>query len=704
VNHDSRHDWLTRLYLAVSIVAIIPIWSVRYLPTVDGPSHLYNSWILQQLLGGADGPISEWFRIDWQPHPNWIGHAVMAALMTVVPPLIAEKLFVTGIVGLFLYAVWRYAGVISESNRIFAFLAVPFAYNLMLQNGFYNFCVGVDLYFLIVAAWWRRRHRPDARTIAITAGLLLLCYFSHAMPAALAAGSIGVLWLISLPGQRLPVHARHLLALLPVVPLLMWFGPVGGAYLRGPVRRGELFRWLAEMRILHTFDTRQLVYGMVISVVLAALIVVTFVRRRWRWSESDPFVVLSATLVVLYAASQLVIPDVQERLSIFVVLAPLAWLDSRLPRRTAIAFAVLALSYCGYVIDRYRVAGRFVEQFVRSAEAIGSRTTLVPLLYEIGPPGIRAPIYSHAIDYVALRKESVDIANYEPVLAYFPIALRPGVVPANIFDVAPPVHTPNFAAYVSRAQYIFIWKMDPSLNALLAPHYRRVGGSGDGAVFAAVTEDFERILLPLVGTTFDRGAPAGMLWRVEQTMRNTGSRPVTVLLSTCDPSPCGVDLAPGASQAIAANVPYGNALVPRSDAANVQFTTVLRRVDLAGRGASVDVRAAREQDFRDGRLVIDSVPFADPFRVTLRVWTQGERPASVAVTLRDAAGRPLGQKPLAIDAQGAGTFVDLVHDFADVPQRREPVSITLDAAGAKLWALVSAADPNTPTPALFYPR
>src|SRR5438105_8416651 len=225
--------WLTRLYVAVAIVTVLPIWSVRYLPTVDGPSHVYNSWILHELIRGVQGPIAEWFRIDWRPNPNWIGHAVMSLLMFAVSPIIAEKLFVTAIVVFFLYAIWRFTAVVDEGNRIFAFLAVPFAYNLLLQNGFYNFCAGASLYFLIVAVWWKRHDRPDARTIAIVAALLLLCYFSHAMPVMLAMGSIGLLWLITLRGRRLLVYARHFIAFVPVVPLLVWFGPVGGGYLKG---------------------------------------------------------------------------------------------------------------------------------------------------------------------------------------------------------------------------------------------------------------------------------------------------------------------------------------------------------------------------------------------------------------------------------------------------------------------------------------
>src|SRR5205809_8067989 len=87
-----------RLYVAVAIVAVVPIWSTRYLPTVDGPSHVYNSWILHELIRGAQGPVAQWFRINWHPNPNWLGHAVMALLMFVVPPVVAEKLLVTGIV------------------------------------------------------------------------------------------------------------------------------------------------------------------------------------------------------------------------------------------------------------------------------------------------------------------------------------------------------------------------------------------------------------------------------------------------------------------------------------------------------------------------------------------------------------------------------------------------------------------------------
>src|SRR5437763_12491457 len=94
-------------YIVLALIAIVPIWSVHYLPTGDGPCHLYNASILHDLLiGTAKEPIASWYRIDWRPHPNWIGHAALALLLFVFPPLIAEKILVSAIVLTFLAGAW----------------------------------------------------------------------------------------------------------------------------------------------------------------------------------------------------------------------------------------------------------------------------------------------------------------------------------------------------------------------------------------------------------------------------------------------------------------------------------------------------------------------------------------------------------------------------------------------------------------------
>ncbi|MDP9361979.1 MAG: hypothetical protein M3P29_11060 [Acidobacteriota bacterium] len=484
---------LRRLYFGLALLALAPIWSVSYLPTSDGPSHLYNSWVLHELLRGSHGPVSEWYVIDWRPHPNWLGHAVSALLMSVVPPLIAEKLLVSGIVLLFLYAIWRYTGAVDESRRVFAFLAFPFAYSMLLQQGFYNFCISVALYFLVLAVWWKRRDNPDARTITIVAGLLLLCYFSHPMATVLAIGSMAVLWLATLPGRSLATHEQHLFSVLPAVTLLAWFFRLRGVtLLRAPVSASGLFSYIMRMWVILSFDEIQAKVGLVLFFVLSALIIVTLIRREWRWQEGDAFVLLTLALVLVYARTPAASSGgtmIMERMSLFVVLSPIVWLAPRLPRRATIAFvllfSILSLAYTGYLVRRYRGLSRRVTELVHSADAIGRDTAFVTFLRDARPHGTFISVQMHAIDYAAIEKSSVDVNNYEAVTGYFPIRFRPGMpVPENTI-VGAQFGVIDLTPYLPHVPYVFLWHIpdDAPVMTQLAACCERVGASNGGRVF-----------------------------------------------------------------------------------------------------------------------------------------------------------------------------------------------------------------------------
>src|SRR5205085_4082273 len=113
------------------------------------------------------GVVADSFRIDWRPHPNWIETAFLAALMTVAPPLVAEKIAVSIIVLLFALGLWLYA-----ASPPAAILGLLFTFHWLLQMGFYNHSLGVALFLISVAFFWRRRNRHDARTVATIAALL----------------------------------------------------------------------------------------------------------------------------------------------------------------------------------------------------------------------------------------------------------------------------------------------------------------------------------------------------------------------------------------------------------------------------------------------------------------------------------------------------------------------------------------------------
>jgi len=440
-----------RVYAALAVLALVPIWSVRYFPTQDGPSHVYNSWVLLELARGTEGAIATWYRIDWRPHPNWLGSVVMALLMTIVPPLVAEKLFVSAIVLLFLIGVWMYA---ADEARPYAVMAIPFAYNAMLLAGFYNFTVGVGLYFVTVAVWWRRRARADWRTIALIAVLLVLGYFAHPVPLLLAIMTLLLL------GVVIRAAPKHLLALVPVLPLLAWYAVTS----RGPWRPlrasvSEILSYITWTETLATLGQAREWLGGAFFVLLVALMIATIACRPH--GERNAYLLPMLAMIVLYTfspghfAGGLVI---QERVALFIPLVPLAWIapcwQQRVTRAIAVALTIAVLADIGYVAVRFRVSDREMARLVDAAGALGRNTTVLPLT----GGGLKV---LHAIDYALIEKRDVDLGNYEAVSGYFPTALRD--------------------ASTARAEYVFTW--NTPMPAELARDYRLVSQTPSGGTW-----------------------------------------------------------------------------------------------------------------------------------------------------------------------------------------------------------------------------
>jgi hypothetical protein len=687
------------LYAALALIALAPIWSVHYLPTQDGPSHVYNSWLLRELIGGGRGAIAEAYRIDWRPHPNWMASAVMALLMTVVSPIVAEKLLVTGIVLLFLYGIWLYAG---EEGRPYAFLALPFAYNLMLQSGFYNFCIGVGLYFVTVAVWWRRRERTDTRTLALVAVLLLLTYFAHPLPTVLAMGSIVLL------GVAARSSPRHLLSFVPVIPLLGWFALTrggGGAAERLPA--SELAAYIAKSMVLFTFDQWQTWLGIGLFVLIVVLIATS---RPAGPRRSFVLPMLAMLAIYAFAPSSIVGGQmVRERMALFVALVPLAWIAPRWPRRVTavltLALSVLSLVYSGYLVRRFRTMDRRMAELVDAARPIGKESTFLPLVTGRAPSGSFVGILAHAVDYAAIERRAVDLDNYEPGTDYFPIANNPDLVAADIYAIEAETAFIDLATVGARAGYVFTWGIGPGspLWPQLVRDYHLVSTRGAGQVWRASLEragtHVQRILLPVAGSIGRRGAPGGVWWNVTQSVRNDGDAPAFVHVAGCAGGQCAFELAPHASHPLTSEATFLVAYAGEGDA--LTFTTVAERTAPDGSTTSMTFPAVRQRDFRTGKTSIAGVPFDDAARPSLRAWTFGNRPPSLKVRVIGPDGRTLGEKAYGIPGDRHTVVPDLRADFPGV---RGPVTITLDAGPGQVWGLVSLNDPKVPMPRQYYAR
>ena len=676
------------LFLALAILYIAPVWSVRYFPTGDGPSHVYNSWILHGLVTGDAPPqIERAYRVDWRPIPNWTSHAVMAALISVVSPIVAEKLFLTLTLGLLFAGAWVLARTVDPLSDVYAFLVFPFAYIFTFVAGYYNFTLGIALYLFILAWWWRR---GSALVLAL---LLVLSYFTHPIATLAACGAIVLL-------SALLRRFRHLLALPPALLLLAFFGRTGEKVAGMPLDlslRNPLRFVRAEM--IASFHGWQRTLGLAVAILFALLLAYTLIRDRKRPAIAFVFVALGLVAVMVWIpAPHIVRSQFVERLPVFVFLTLIPAFSPRIEgaKRNALlaVLALIALVDGAIIFQRIRVHGAEITRFVRSFDAIEPGARVLTL--QLGPVMSHSyvNVFVHRFAYVALERQLVHLMNYESASKLFPTANRD----ETAWKIA---NDPDgdLAALPAYADYVVMLAGVPQGPKLaqLQRDYVLAGEKDDIRIYRSVPpRDEELILLPLLGTPREQGAPGGTRWRIDQTIHNRGPRAIDVRFRRClEDVPCTFTLAPGETRALA-SLATGSAMlgVPRGEADHIEVSTVALRADVERPDLSVATPAARESAFIAGGTRIENIGTRDR-QISLRVYTLSARPSNdLTIRVRPhGEQRVLAERTVTVARDGMWQTADLYSIFGDA--HRAAPAIDIDVVSAKdvrCWAFSTARD------------
>lgn len=487
------------LYLAFSLVYLLPVWAVDYLPTTDGPAHTYNAWVIRQ-HGSTEHPwLGRYYEVDARPLPNWLGHAAMAGLMTVAAPRTAEKLLVSGYVLLFLAGARFLAASVDPARGWIAFLAFPLVYNQLFQMGLFNFCLGLAFFLFAVGLWWRERDAPGPGLALRLNALLLLTWYAHLVTHLMALAALVTLWLMTwrregcFRGRR---HLAHLAILAPQMLLPLWYlGSGRGEMTWVPREAKVLWGYLLQMGPVFSLHHGGVRIGTVLAVVFLIFLVLTLrgrIGQRITWREGDAFLVLVPLFIVLYFAA----PDggaggslLKHRLALVPPLLLLPWLSPPWRGRgRAVAIgclAALALVHLGFLLHWYRSADREIRTMVAGAAEIAPGSRVLPLVFErdaAGWPGV----LGHAFSYVAVEKGLLDWDNYEAASGVFPVRYRPGVrwPDSWIVEARPGDFDP--APWRDEIDSIYCWKMQPrsEIARRIERHYVLVAERGPARVYA----------------------------------------------------------------------------------------------------------------------------------------------------------------------------------------------------------------------------
>ena len=493
--------WQRVLYVAVAAVLLLPIWSARFMPTGDGPCHVYNAWVLLHLDDPAYPRFGETFTVRVGPMPNWLIQVLLVGLLHVASPLVAEKLLLSLYVATFAAAAWYFAGAVERGRAAAAFLLLPLAWHQLVYWGFYNFAFGVPILLAALGYWWRHRAAPTPRFALALSLLLLLGWFAHVVTTVLALAGIAILWLAS--AKRVPArrHVLHLAILAPQAILPLWFliGRHGIEPVTGTIPLDSRLGFLA--RLGAAFPHQSPLAGQALALLFAALLVATLVRLRRHGEGAQPVPLPVAErhafllLALAYAVVFLIAPDAMAggsilllRLSLFPFLALVPWLAPPRPRvvfaGVAVALAATATWQAVRLAEVHRELDPQLAAFGDGLAAAAPHSRVLPIVYG-REEGLAGRVFGHAAGWAAIDRGLVDWSDYQAASELFPIGFRD--IPGRPDNFAVEAHPERYAVrrHLAVVDYVYTWRMpvDAPLRRRLERFYDAVATSGEGVLY-----------------------------------------------------------------------------------------------------------------------------------------------------------------------------------------------------------------------------
>jgi len=423
------------------MVHLIPILILNPFVTLDGPAHLYNAVLIDQLIKGDSSHIAEVFVFNSFPEPNWIGHAIMVLFLQVFSSLVAEKLLQLFIV---IATAWGFRLLVKamDPGRTpwIAWFVFPLLYNFTFLLGFYNFSVGIAL-LLVGIAWWLTNtdHALSVRQwilVGLWAGLL---YFSHLVVFLIGMGLAGLIILFRKQDFSWEFRIKNAVVLVvccfPWIALtLAYLLKSGSTGFRGDVvhlSSKKLFEDLFQARMLIAYEPQQ---ELVLTRLYSQFLLLMFSLGVIKRSISPVFIVFLLNAAVAIAMYFLM-PDsmagggiLSVRLLLWLIISVVLLLvASRLPEAYArpgawISAALSCLLMYMHAPDQFYLS-RDARRFIATANQIPHKAFVLPLNYSGNW------LHSNFPAYVGAINGSLVWDNYEANEGVFPLHWQKGMNP-----------------------------------------------------------------------------------------------------------------------------------------------------------------------------------------------------------------------------------------------------------------------------------
>ena len=432
------------LFVIVAILSVIPVFLVTCFPTLDGPSHLYNSNLIIELIKG-NRHIAQVFSLNSFAVPNWSGHAILAFFNFFLPAIMAEKILI-GFYAIGLPLVFRMFIRQLKGDIAIAWLIFPFTFSFMFYLGFYNFCLGTLFFFWGLYVWLKNQEKPLKRNL-LAFLFSVLIFYSHIVVFAIFVFTLFCI-LINDLYRETRIQKKPLLKIffIKAVWLVIAFLPAGIMGLiyiisnftpnnGSRIEPGELLTWLYNIRSIVAFNFGRegtftiTCFGLIMFLILMSVFISVYKKlgkKEHLSSKSDISVVwlfLAGTMLGLY----FILPDeigsggyISVRLNWFFFIYIIVWLSKerfypwiRVSIVCIVLFIHIGLMFHHnkYVYGFNVYSGKVIE----ASKYIEPNSVVLPYNFS------NQWLLKHFSNYLGIDKPLIILENYEASTGYFPV-------------------------------------------------------------------------------------------------------------------------------------------------------------------------------------------------------------------------------------------------------------------------------------------
>lgn len=199
------------------------IWLLPYFPSQDGPVHIYNLTILNDLLhGGHDW--GKFFIFKFRLIPNLGFYSIAYPLMQLFSPMTTERLFISLyilLMGLsFLYFLHSFKRPLFP--LAFFIFFVIFNFNLMM--GFYSYTITIPLLLIAISLQWKYRSWHEVYKFLLINSLGIILFIFHLIPFCLfLIFSVCISFVEKRKNKKIYVFFRRICTLIPCIVLFLFY-------------------------------------------------------------------------------------------------------------------------------------------------------------------------------------------------------------------------------------------------------------------------------------------------------------------------------------------------------------------------------------------------------------------------------------------------------------------------------------------------